>query len=633
MKHAAFPAFDSPAFEKQFHYDGSDLGARLTADGTVFCLWAPTATRVSVKLYASDQSGEPFETMEMQRQEQGVWRGFAHCFSGTHYTYLVTAGGKTRETADPNARAAGANGKRSMVIDLAATDPPGFRDAPMPVCLRSYRDAVIWEVHVRDFSSALPSTAWRGKYAAFTEEGLTNEAGVPAGIDYLTTLGITHVHLQPVFDFGSVDETKPEKHYNWGYDPENYNVPEGSYSSDPHDGAVRIRELKQLVQTLHQQGIGVIFDVVYNHTFRNHSCLEKTVPGYYYRKNASGDLSNGSGCGNETASERSMVRKYIVDSVAYWAEEYRADGFRFDLMALHDLETMQAVEREVHRINPHAILYGEGWTGGATPLSEEQQANLRNIRNITPTEGAAGGIAVFNDVTRDGLKGSAFEMSGRGWANGAADGQNAVCVAFGISGGKSAAAGWQVERGEVINYVSSHDNAALWDKLQSACPNATLSVRLAMNRLCASVILLSGGIPFFLAGEEFLRTKQGDTNSYASGDSVNRLDWESLAPGKPASEMSLFYARLIALRRTNTFLREAEVVCTVEKPTLLRADYLKNGHCVGVAWFNAEETSVMVRPPAGSLLLWNGDRGVREPVRSEIPVPARAAILLSVPGR
>ena len=400
--------FDSPAFEAKYTYAGDDLGAVIHEDHTTFKVWAPTASQVVLNLFEAGDGGEAFATVDMTKAAQGVWTADYDCGHGTYYTYSVTTAVGTQEAVDPYARAVGVNGDRGMVIDLSLTDPEGFRDETFDKGLTSYRDAVIWEVHVRDFSNRIASSQYPGKYLAFTETGLTNAAGLPVGVDYLKELGVTHVHLQPVYDYATVDETTCTQ-FNWGYDPKNYNAPEGSYSTDPYHGEVRVNEFKQMVQALHENGFAVVMDVVYNHTFSLDSCLNRIVPYYYYRYTNTGDASNGSGCGNETASERRMFRKYMVDSVTYWQTEYHIDGFRFDLMGLHDTDTMQAIEKAVHRIDPEAILYGEGWTGGTTTLNEKKRAVQAYIRSVKASDGAIGGVAVFNDAIRDGLKGSVFD--------------------------------------------------------------------------------------------------------------------------------------------------------------------------------------------------------------------------------
>ena len=547
--------FDTEWFAQNYHYEGTDLGAVISGDSTTFKVWAPTASKVVLNLFTAGDGVEACENIEMTRGEKGVWSHTERCGHGTYYTYTVTTVVGTQEAVDPYAKAAGVNGNRGMVVDLDLTDPAGWASDRLADPIGHYNEAIIWEVHVRDFSNTIASAQNPGKYLAFTETGLVNEHGESVGIDYLKSLGITHVHLLPVYDYATVDESDPDAAFNWGYDPKNYNVPEGSYSTDPYHGEVRINEYKQMVAALHEAGIGVIMDVVYNHTYDGNSSFNKIVPYYYYRYTTSGANTSASGCGNDTASERYMFGKFMTESTAYWVEEYHLDGLRFDLMGLHDLETMQAVEAAVHTENPNAILYGEGWTMGAT-IDGSVQADQRSIGQIIPTGSAIGGIAVFNDATRDGLKGSVFDKNSRGFISGA--GGMAPSVIFGLKGGDAAGKGWRVKDGMVINYMSAHDNHTLWDKLTISVPDADKEQLLAMNRLGAGVILLSRGTPFWQAGEELLRTKGGDENSYKSSDEVNNLDWSVLAPGTDEYEMMRYYQGLIALRKAYPILTDPD---------------------------------------------------------------------------
>ncbi len=619
--------FDSEEFLAQYVYEGDDLGATIRGGETAFKLWAPTASAVTLRLFEKGDGGEPFEELAMERGEKGVWSAVYPCGHGIYYTYAVTTSLGTQEAVDPYARSAGVNGERGMVVDLVSTDPEGFRDSGFIDSLRSYGDAVIWEVHVRDFSNTIASSQYPGKYLAFTETGLTNSAGVPIGVDYLRDLGVTHVHLQPVYDYATVDESSDKPQFNWGYDPKNYNVPEGSYSTDPYDGAVRVNEFKQMVQSLHAQGIGVVMDVVYNHTFSLDSNLNRIVPYYYYRYNPDGSPSNGSGCGNETASERAMFRKYMVDSICYWAREYQIDGFRFDLMALHDLETMQQIESALHAINPQALIYGEGWTGGGSTLPGTQRADQANIRTIKATNGGIGAVAVFNDAIRDGLKGSVFDIKSTGYINGSADKTTAARVIFGILGGnKSAGAGWNVNGSMVINYMSSHDNNTLWDKLALSCPDASEEELLAMQRLGASIVMISRGTPFFLAGEEMLRTKGGDENSYMSSDAVNNLDWEVLVPGSAAYEMSRFYRDLIAVRRSNGFFMNSELKAEAQDDSSITVLWSLGGKPLARAYINPNAETMRVTLPEGEwTVLIGSDEGS---LSGETSVEGRSVLLL-----
>ena len=582
--------FDSDAFVEKYTYDGDDLGAVIADGKTTFKLWAPTASRVVLNLYSAGDGDNSLSDVEMEKGERGVWSATVGCGHGTYYTYTVTTAVGTQTAVDPYAKAVGVNGERGMVVDFSKTDPEGFDADTFYDGISSYDEAVIWEVHVRDFSNKLEQSKYKGKYLAFTETGLKNADGQPVGVDYLVDLGVTHVHFQPLYDFATVDESGKGAQFNWGYDPKNYNAPEGSYSTDPYHGEVRINELKQLVQSLHDNGIGVIMDVVYNHTYDINSNLNKVVPYYYYRYDGMGSASNGSGCGNETASEREMFRKYMVDSVAFWASEYHIDGFRFDLMALHDVTTMQSVERIVHKINPNAMIYGEGWTGGTSTLRENQRASQANISKIEASNGGIGSIAVFNDAIRDGLKGSVFDPKDKGYINGAANKTNAAKVIFGIGGGaRTSATNWGVDDGMVINYMSCHDNNTLWDKLMESNPDASVEERFEMNRLGIGILMISRGTPFFLAGEEMLRTKDGDENSYASGDEVNNIDWEALREGSDVMRMRDYYRALIKMRKANDFITDADMNCLFLTDGSIVVEYKNGGEIIAVAVINPNE--------------------------------------------
>ncbi len=540
--------FDSEYFAENFHYDGDDLGAVIDGENTTFKVWAPTASKVVLNLFEKGDGVEAYKSVDMVRGEKGVWSHTETCGHGTYYTYTVTTAVETQEATDPYGKAAGVNGNRTMVVDLSLTDPEGFEDSKLQHNINNYPEAIIWEVHVRDFSNKIADSQYKGKYLAFTETGLKNEHGEAVGIDYLKELGVTHVHLLPVYDYATVDESNPDAEFNWGYDPKNYNVPEGSYSTDPYNGEVRIREYKQMVAALHEAGIGVIMDMVYNHTYDANSAFNRIVPYYYYRYTSSGANSSASGCGNDTASERYMFGKFMVDSTSYWVEEYNLDGLRFDLMGLHDVETMQEVESAVHAINPNAIIYGEGWTMGST-IDGSAQANQGNISKIKPTGDAIGAVAVFNDVMRDGLKGSVFEATGKGYINGAANSANLSKIIFSIRGGVGVGKGWAVEDAMVINYMSAHDNNTLWDKLLLSNPDASDDDRNKMNNLGAAIIMISKGTPFWQAGEEMLRTKDGDENSYKSSDAINNIDWSVLRSGNREYETMLYYKGLIEMRK------------------------------------------------------------------------------------
>ena len=574
--------FNSEDFSARYNYDGK-LGVELTQTQTIFRLWAPTASSVWLNLFTAGDGGAAERTVALERGEKGVWTYTENAsLSGKYYTYTVKTSAGEQEAVDPYAVSAGLNGNRGMILDLASTDPQNWnKQLFVPSTAKdgkfNYTDAELWEVHVRDFSNTITDSklpeSYRGKYMAFTKTGLTNSAGIPVGVDYLKELGITHVHLMPSYDYATVDESK-EDGFNWGYDPKNYNVPEGSYSTNPRDGAVRVNEFKQMVQSLHEQGIGVIMDVVYNHTHGLDSNLNKIVPYYYYRFQTNGKPSNGSGCGNETASDRYMFGRYMLDSVTYWMKEYNVDGFRFDLMGLHDMDTMRAIEKAVHEINPNALIYGEGWTGGSTTLDGAKQSTLTNIRTLNSSVGGdkynhVNGVAMFNDVLRDALKGS---TNGRdtGFATGA-DETLSQAIRFGVNGGvNNVGFGTANNKGSwntynpsnLINYASAHDNLSLWDKICYAYGEGadTLDARLRRNRLSAAIVQTSLGIPFMQAGEEMLRQKKNadgsyNENSYNSSDAVNNLKWDRLTKDSDEYAMMQYYKGLIAFRKAHETLR------------------------------------------------------------------------------
>ena len=581
--------YDCQEFLNSYVYDGKDLGAVIHGNSTTFKVWAPTASKVSLNLYSDGHTESLIRNVDMVKGDKGVWEYTQeNCGHGTYYTYTVTTALGTNIATDPYAKAAGVNGDRSMVVDLSKTNPEGWGKA-YDSGIKTYSDAVIWEVHVRDFSNKIAASKYPGKYLAFTERGLKNSNGIAVGVDYLVNLGITHVHLLPVYDYATVDDTKLDTpQFNWGYDPKNYNVPEGSYSTDPYNGEVRIKEYKQMVMGLHDAGLGVVMDVVYNHTYDANSAFQKIVPYYYYRYTSSGVNSSASGCGNDTASERYMYRKFMVDSVSYWAEEYDLDGFRFDLMGLHDVKTMQEIEKAVHAINPKALIYGEGWTMGAT-IDGSDQANQSNINKIQPSEGAAGSVAVFNDVIRDGLKGSTFETMSQGFISGAYA-LNRRKIEFGIMGGDTIGATWTANGNMVINYMSAHDNHSLWDKLLISNASNTDEQRIAMNKLGAGIIMVSQGTPFMQAGEEMLRSKDGDENSYKSSDEVNNIKWDLLTADSAQYATMQYYKGLMEMRKAYSILgRDGSVNITFE-------NFGSDGMVVKYEAANGEKALVLINP-------------------------------------
>ncbi|WP_024864680.1 type I pullulanase [Butyrivibrio sp. FCS014] len=545
--------YSTKEFEDKYTYEGDDLGATVTADKTVFRVWAPTAESVSVNLYESGDSWKKdlTESIEMTKSDKGTWTAeVSKNLAGTYYTYTAVLDGLNVEACDPYARTTGVNGKRAMVIDLDSTDPEGWADDKNPHASESMTDAVIYELHIRDFSvDEKGNIANAGKYTAFTETGTKTEGGNATGIDYIKSLGVTYVHLLPFYDFGSVDENdESQERFNWGYDPVNYNVPEGSYSTDAHDGNVRVKEAKEMVKALHDNGLSVVMDVVYNHVYSGKDfCINRLVPGYFSRINADGTYSNGSGCGNDTASERSMVKKYIVDSVCYWADEYHINGFRFDLVGLIDVDTINEIVEKVHESHPDVIFYGEGWSMNTDLTKENVTMATQQSSEKTP------GFAYFNDNIRDGLKGSVFNTAEVGWASGARNAERAMTASF------LANETWSKNPSQIIQYASCHDNNTLFDRIAGSRTDLNEESWIKMNNLAAAFYMTSEGVPFMQAGEEILRTKvkddgSFDSNSYSSGDEVNSIKWENLDDPKYRENLE-FYKGLIAFRKEHALLR------------------------------------------------------------------------------
>lgn len=609
--------FENVPFHRENYYTGP-LGPDYTPGGTCLRLWAPTAEAVTVTLYHKGDGGVVLGTEPLVRGAHGVWSvwlpGEQH---GRYYTFAVTVDGITRETGDPYARAAGVNGVRSMIVDLARTAPSGWERDVRPTIPPAQR--AVWEVSVRDFSQDAASgvrPAWRGKYMAFTQQGTTLHGdGIhPTCLNYLKRLGVKYVQLMPIFDFGSVDEAKPLlRQYNWGYDPTNFNVPEGSYSTDSTRGEVRIRECREMIAALHAAGIGVVMDVVYNHTYRTENPLNNTVPYYFFRQNPDGSFSNGSGCGNEFASERPMARRYLIDSILYWAKEYHIDGFRFDLMGLYDAESINAVRAALDALpgGRDILLYGEPWQGGASQL-HRYEANKANLAMLNER------VGIFCDDTRDAIKGGCFDAREPGYVEGKPGSFWDI--------GAAVAAWCRSDRlpphapSQIVSYVSAHDNFTLWDKLlcvRYEKPEFTArdTVALAQNRLAAGIYLTSFGLPFMQAGEEFARTKKGVGNSYRSSPALNRLDWNR---AEQYHALVDYYRGLLALRAafprlgsTDRHAPEALQFFALEQP--LVGWTLPAVWGDGAAWsalcvfYNPTETACTVPLPAGQWkLLSNG---------------------------
>ncbi|HHT7240268.1 MULTISPECIES: type I pullulanase [Bacillus cereus group] len=509
----------SEEFDNLFYYSGNDLGNVHTPQHTKFRVWAPTASEAKLVTYKkwSDKVGTE---INMQQGEKGTWTAeLKGNQKGLFYTYKVKIGDKWTEAVDPYVRAASVNGDKGAVVDLEETNPKKWKANKKPK-FKNPEDAIIYELHVRDLSIQPESgIKQKGKYLGVTEKGTKGPEVVKTGLDHMKDLGVTHVQFLPIFDYASVnEETLNEPQYNWGYDPKNFNVPEGSYSTNPYEPTVRITELKQMIQTLHDNNLRVVMDVVYNHMYNAaESNFHKLVPGYYYRYNEDGTLANGTGVGNDTASERKMMRKFMVDSVTYWAKEYNLDGFRFDLMGIHDYETMNEIRKGVNQIDPSIILHGEGWDLN-TPLAAQLKANQKNAEKMK-------GIAHFNDNIRDGLKGSVFEDKDNGFVNGNQNMEDRIKkgITAGIDYDTNSSTYQDPE--QVLTYVEAHDNHTLWDKLELTNPGESEEVRKQMHKLSSSILLTSQGIPFLHAGQEFMRTKYGDHNSYKSPDSINQMDW------------------------------------------------------------------------------------------------------------
>lgn len=549
-------------FDKIYGYDG-DLGAIYSKDKCKFILWAPTAENVQLALYGDngyDFDCEAKEVYTMSKGINGTWIVEINGdFNGQFYNYLININGKISEVVDPYAKAVGVNGNRGMVIDLNTTNPEGWEKDTKPE-LKSATDSIIYEAHVRDLSideTSGISNEYKGKFKALTIwDSCIPGTTVKTVVNHIKDMGFTHIHLLPAFDFGSIDENKLEQpQFNWGYDPKNYNVPEGSYSTNPYLGDVRIKEFKEMVKALHEAGIRVVMDVVYNHTYNLDSCLNNAVPGYYYRQDENGEYSDASACGNETASERYMFRRYMVNSVVYWAKEYHIDGFRFDLMGIHDIETMKLIREELNKIDSSIIMYGEGWTGGPSPLKEELAALKKNTYKFDKLQ-----IAAFSDDCRDGVKGHVFYDEETGFVNGKDGLEETIKFAVVASTHHKdidkenivySNEFWANEPYQTINYASAHDNYTLWDKLQISTPNCTEEELIAMNKLIAGIILTSQGISFVHAGEEMARTKEDEEgklveNSFESSDKVNKIYWDRKVKYKDLFE---YYKGLISLRK------------------------------------------------------------------------------------
>lgn len=598
-------------------YTGKDLGLTYTPTAATFKIWAPTATAAKLNIYKSDLGGTAVRSITMNKGVNGVWQiTVPENLKNSYYTFQVNIGNTwSEEVVDPYAKACGTNGLRAQVIDLKETNPVGWDKDKSPnfSVANKQTDALIYELHVRDASiHASSGIKNKGKFLGLAELGTKNNTGQLTGLSHIKELGVTHIHLLPFYDYNSVDETKSAVQYNWGYDPVNYNIPEGSYSTNPADGKVRIRELKELIKTMHSNGLRIIMDVVYNHTaLTKNSNFNILVPDYYYRKRADGSFSDASSCGNETASEKAMFQKFMIESVVYWVNEYHIDGFRFDLMGIHDIQTMNMISDTLHKIKPSIVLYGEGWTSSSSPLPEDKRALKKNAAQLN-------GIAVFSDDMRDGIKGSVFNIDDRGFATG--NTSNSESVKFGVvAAGKHP----QINYSKVnyskepytsgpaglINYADCHDNNILWDKIELSFKSASAAERTKMHELAYAIVLTAQGASFLHAGTEFLRTKNGVENSFDKGDIVNGIDWDLKTKNMASYQ---FIKSLVQIRRAHPAFRmqTAQQIATNinfenNLPTGIIA-YTINGAAVGDNWkkiwiaYNGSQTPQTLTLPKGT---------------------------------
>ncbi len=627
-------------------YSGNDLGVFWSPEKTSVKIWAPTAKIVELRLYKDGQAGEAYHKTNLQQLENGIWSTVLKGdYEGKFYSLKINDGEWLEETPDIYTRCVGVNGKRGAIFNPVKSNPENWKEDKGPR-YKDFTEAIIYETHVRDFSIDGNSGAKnKGKFSAFTEENTKSAEGKATGLSHLKELGITHIHLLPVNDYFTVDEEKPLEKYNWGYDPLHYNALEGSFSTNPFDGAVRIKEFKKLVKALHDNGIGVILDVVYNHTyFAKESVFNQTIPGYFYRQKKDGTFSNASGCGNEIASERAMVRKYILDSLLYWANEFHIDGFRFDLMGILDQETMKSIREELDKSNPGLFLYGEGWAADQSPMPE----NLRAVKSNTLQ---MPGIASFNDDFRDALKGNHGSKKSKGFVSGLELSEEPI--KFGIVGAtfhpqivydyiKTSNKAWAAEPNQSINYVSCHDNYTLWDKLKMSNSKATDEELRKMVKLAGALVLTSQGVPFLHAGVDFCRSKGGHGNSYKSPDQVNQIEWVRKSK---YFDVFKYFQQLIRLRKNHPAFRmaNAELIrkhlnfCIQYKMGVV--SYCIDGKGVGDSWeriivvFNANNERVIVPVPEGNYQIMSkgteiNEAGIGEFIENEINAEAISMTIL-----
>jgi pullulanase len=639
-------------------YGGNDLGLTYQHSHSAFRIWTPTARKAELRLYASGTGGQALQVVEMKPGEAGTWIAqVGGDQQGKYYAFRVLINEQwSQEVPDPYAKLVGTNGRRGVIADVRKTDPPGWardrspefgrrKGADGKPVVNQPTDAVIYELHVRDASIYAGSgIRQKGKFLGLTETGTRNAAGLSTGLDHLVELGVTHIHLLPSYDFFTVDESRLDSaQYNWGYDPLNYNTPEGSYSTNPEDGISRVREFKQLIRTFHDNGLRVVMDVVYNHTmFLKESSFQQLVPGYYYRQKADGSFSDATACGNETASERAMMRKFIIESVKYWVEEYHVDGFRVDLMGVHDIVTMNEISRQLHAIKPDILLYGEGWTAGPSPLPDSLRALKQNAYKLDR-------IAVFSDDIRDGIKGSVFVHDEKGFASGRPGMEQSI--RFGIaaackhpqvdytkvnySKGPYARQPWNT-----VSYCECHDNHVLWDKLAISAGAAMEPQRKEMHKLALTTVLTAQGISFIHAGTEFLRSKNGVENSFNAGDAVNLINWDLKTIHQ---DVFRYVQSLIAMRRQHPAFRMTDAADIAKHLRFIDDSpegvvaFSINGQALGDSWkkiivvLNGNTNPGSIKLPSGGWKLFVRDNQVnteKMTLSGLLPLAASTATIL-----
>lgn len=655
MSAIAIPAINAYAADMETvfatlpSYAGEDLELVADNSGARFRLWSPQADAAKVYIYPTDRNSAPIDSISLSKSDSGTWSGAVdRNLIGKFYTFRVKHNGNwLKETPGVWAKAVGTNGERAAIIDFAATNPDGWEKDHGP-SVKNISDAVIYEMHHRDFSMH-PSSGIvnKGKFLALTEEGTRSMLGDKTGIDHLKELGVTHVHILPSYDYNSVDETQlPSNQYNWGYDPFNYNAPEGSYSTNPADPTARVKEMKRMVKALHDAGIGVVMDVVYNHTSLNDdSNFSLTAPGYYYRHRPDGSYSDASACGNETASERQQMRNFIVNSVKYWAKEYHIDGFRFDLMAIHDTETMNEVTKALKEINPSIFVYGEGWTAGDSPLPVERRALKENVSKMPD-------VAVFSDDIRDAVKGHYSNALDRGFATGKPGLEETVKIGIvaatdhpqvDFKRGNNSKFPYASAPTQIINYVSCHDDLTLTDKLHKSLEGESEADMLRAAKLAQTIVFTSQGTPFMFAGEEIFRDKKGVHNSYKSPDSINAIDW---ANKQKYADQFKYYQQLIKLRKAHPAFRMTTaadvakhlVFDKVKEPGLISYSLKDNAN--GDSWkeiklvFNGSNDAKSVKIPKGDWIVIASDgmldaEGLGTTKGGKMTVQPRSALILA----